>query len=436
MTTDQSANLAVHSAAMRGSSNKAPKAHQTRGEETPALVPELAPNTPPPFSQQQDYCANEAATRYPGTTLQTLLTDIRARAPEFEKQRFISQDVIDGFKLVGVYRALIPRRLGGLERSARQFCELIETISQADGSAGWVASFGMAPTYLAALPRATFETIYRDNLDTVFAGGIFPPQPAFYVDGGIKVNGRWSFSSGCMGATVMGVGISPRKGDSTGLPRMAVLPRAQVRIEQTWDVSGLAGTGSHDLVVEDVVVPEDWTFVRGGPSNLDEPIFRYPTLAFAAQVLAVVNLGIARAAIDELQRLAGGYRAVTGAPTLGDRPGTQMELAHAEARLAAARAWFYQAIDQAWDSLLAGAAVTPQQASALRLSASHAARVGADVARAMQMLSGMAGIYNSSPLSRCVRDANVVTQHAFLGDVTFQNAGAMFFGRTPLPGYL
>lgn len=368
--------------------------------------------------------------------LQGLLADIRARAAEFEQQRHISPDIIEGFKQFGVYRALVPKRLGGLEWHARQFCELIETIAQADGSAGWVASFGMAPVYLAALPTATFETIYRDNVDTVFAGGIFPPQPATYVDGGIEVSGRWSFSSGCMGATVVGVGISPRKGETTGLPRMAVMPREKATIVEAWDVSGLAGTGSHDLVVDKVVVPEEWTFVRGGASNLSEPMFRYPALAFAAQVLAVVNLGIARAAIEELRRLAGGHKAVTGAPSLGDRPATQASLAQHEAQLQSARTWFYAAIDDAWASLTRGDSLSPAQTSALRLSAAHAARTGAEVTRGMQMLSGMAGIYNSSPIARCVRDANAVTQHAFLGDIVYQNAGAMLFGRDPLPGYL
>lgn len=368
--------------------------------------------------------------------LQGLLADIRARAAEFEQQRHISPDIIEGFKQLGVYRALVPKRLGGLEWHARQFCELIETIAQADGSAGWVASFGMAPVYLAALPTATFETIYRNNVNTVFAGGIFPPQPATYVDGGIEVSGRWSFSSGCMGATVVGVGISPRKGETTGLPRMAVMPREKATIVEAWDVSGLAGTGSHDLVVDKVVVPEEWTFVRGGVSNLSEPMFRYPALSFAAQVLAVVNLGIARAAIEELRRLAGGHKAVTGAPSLGDRPATQASLAQHEAQLQSARAWFYAAIDDAWASLTRGDPLSPAQTSALRLSAAHAARTGAEVTRGMQMLSGMAGIYNSSPIARCVRDANAVTQHAFLGDIVYQNAGAMLFGRDPLPGYL
>ncbi|MGF0238673.1 acyl-CoA dehydrogenase family protein [Rhodococcus sp. IEGM1300] len=369
---------------------------------------------------------------------QALLADIRVRArhEEFDQQKFISQDVIEQFRTLGVYRALVPKRFGGDERSPAEFCQMVEDISIADGSAGWVASFGMSPVYLAALPLETIKKIYADSPDVVFAGGIFPPQPASFVEGGLEVNGRWKFSSGCMGASLIGVGISPKNGDMLGLPRLAVMPREKVRIEETWNVVGLVGTGSHDVVVEGVVVPEEWTFVRGGPSNLDEPFFRYPSLSFATQVLSVVGLGVARAALDELSGMASGRISVTGAPSLSDRPLAQVEMAKAEASLRAARSWFYQSIDDAWNSVLAGDAVTVEQTNMLRLSSTHATRVAADVARTAQMLSGMSGVYRTSPLSRFVNDTQVITQHAFMGDMTYQNAGAIFFGNKPLPGYL
>ena len=369
---------------------------------------------------------------------QKLLVEIRARArsEEFDQQKFISQDVIEQFRELGVYRALVPKRFGGDERSPAEFCQMVEDISIADGSAGWVASFGMSPVYLAALPLETIKKIYADSPDVVFAGGIFPPQPASFVEGGLEVNGRWKFSSGCMGASLIGVGISPKNGEMLGLPRLAVMPREKVRIEETWNVVGLVGTGSHDVVVEGVVVPEEWTFVRGGPSNLDEPFFRYPSLSFATQVLSVVGLGVARAALDELSGMASGRISVTGAPSLSDRPLAQVEMAKAEASLRAARSWFYQAIDDAWDSVLAGVAVSVEQTNMLRLSSTHATRVAADVARTAQMLSGMSGVYRTSPLSRFVNDTQVITQHAFMGDMTYQNAGAIFFGNKPLPGYL
>jgi alkylation response protein AidB-like acyl-CoA dehydrogenase len=134
--------------------------------------------------------------------------------------------------------------------------------------------------------------------------------------------------------------------------------------------------------------------------------------------------------------MASGRISVTGAPSLSDRPLAQVEMAKAEASLRAARSWFYQAIDDAWDSVLAGVAVSVEQTNMLRLSSTHATRVAADVARTAQMLSGMSGVYRTSPLSRFVNDTQVITQHAFMGDMTYQNAGAIFFGNKPLPGYL
>lgn len=368
--------------------------------------------------------------------LAPLLADIRARRKEFERQGFISQDIIERFRSLGVYRALVAKRFGGNESDPASFCRLIETISTADGSAGWVASFGIGAVYLSSLPVETLEKLYADGPDPIFAGGIFPPQPAPRVEGGLKVTGRWSWSSGCMGADVIGVGIMPQGGLGKELPRMAVMPRAKAQIVPNWDVSGLQGTGSHDLVVENVVVPEEWTFVRGGGSSLDTPLYRYPALSFATQVLAVVALGVARGAIDELVRMASGRASATGAPNIGDRIYVQLEIARCEADLRAARAFFYEAIDTVWSVLQTGGTPTAEEISLLRLSATHASRVGADVARRIQMLTGMTGVYESSPIAAQVRDAQMVTQHAFVGDITYQNAGAILFGKDPLPGYL
>ncbi len=368
--------------------------------------------------------------------LAPLLADIRARRKEFERQGYISQDIIERFRSLGVYRALVAKRFGGNEIDPASFCRLIETISTADGSAGWVASFGIGAVYLSSLPVATLEKLYANGPDPIFAGGIFPPQPAPRVEGGLKVTGRWSWSSGCMGADVIGVGIMPQGGLGKELPRMAVMPRAKAQIVPNWDVSGLQGTGSHDLVVDGVVVADEWTFVRGGGSSLDTPLYRYPALSFATQVLAVVALGLARGAIDELVHMATGRTSATGAPNIGDRVYVQLEIAKCEADLRGARAFFYEAIDTVWSVLQAGGTPSAEEISLLRLSSTHAARVGADVARRIQMLTGMTGVYESSPIAAQVRDAQMVTQHAFVGDITYQNAGAILFGKDPLPGYL
>jgi len=366
--------------------------------------------------------------------LQPLLSEVANRSQDFEHQRHISDDIISRFQQVGVYRALVPKLYGGDECSPAQFCELIEQIATADGSAGWVASFGMSPFYLGALPVDTLKELYRDGPDVVFAGGIFPTQKAHQADGGYRVSGRWSFASGSMGASVLGVGILP-DGEQP-LPRMAVLPRASVQIDPVWNTVGLAGTGSHDLLVDDVFVPQEWTFIRGGALNLEGPLYRYPVLSLATQVLSVVALGVARAALNEIYAIAHRQQSVTGAPRLADRPQAQMQIARCEADLRSARAWFYDAIDDVWQRLLSGDDASCEQINALRLSSTHVTRVAADVARQALALNGMGGVTMTSPLQRYVRDTMVITQHAFMGDLSYLNAGTVFFGGKPQPGYL
>src|SRR3954468_7222618 len=113
-----------------------------------------------------------------------VLTEIRARRDEFEAKRHVPRDMIDQLKQLGVYRAHAPRCFGGDGSSPSEFLKLIEKISEADGSTGWVASFGSAALYLAALPRETLAKLYENGPDVAFAGGLFPVQPAEKVKGG------------------------------------------------------------------------------------------------------------------------------------------------------------------------------------------------------------------------------------------------------------
>ena len=381
----------------------------------------------------RDDMSNETET----LTLDDVIAEIGARRDEFDRISHVPRDVIAKLKRVGIYRAATPKRFGGDARAPGEFLAMIERIAVADGSAAWVASFGSANLYLAALPLATQAAIYADGPDQVFAGGLFPVQNAQAVEGGYRVNGTWKFASGCKGADWLGVGIGTGKpGEAPGKPRTAVFRPEQVEIVENWNVVGMQGTGSHDLRVTDQFVAEDWTFVRGGASTVDEPLYRYPTIAYAAQVLAVVNLGLARAALDVANQMAGGRKTTTGAPQLADRAYYRIELAKAEAQLRSARAFFHESTDSVWQSILAGDEVTPEQVSLLRLSATQIAREGADVVNRAYRLGGTMAIYRTHPLQRLMRDAMVVTQHAFLGEGNYDGAGAVFVGVPPIPSYL
>ena len=363
------------------------------------------------------------------------LDDLRQRRDEFHDQRHIAQDVIVAWQGFGLYRAFVPERLGGSGLSAVNFLRLIERISEADGSAGWVASFGFATKYLSSLPVKTLEEVYADTPDIVFAGAVFPPQPAEQVEGGVRVTGRWKFGSGCLGASLIGVGVSLKEGDQSGLPLMAVMPAEKVKIEETWDTIGMTATGSHDLVVEDVFVPSEYLLVRGAAPSIDDVGYRYPSLAMAAQVLAITGAGAARAAINHIVGIAHKSKSITGAPTLGDRANVQIHLAECEAKLEAARSWFYDRTAEAWEKVAQSESVDRELNMQLRLSSSHLARTGAEVARACFEMAGTMGIFNSNPLSRYLTDAMVTAQHAFLGEGTFMNAGKVMVGHDHMPGF-
>ena len=366
--------------------------------------------------------------------LKELLEDIRQRADDFESQCHIDQDIIERFKDIGVYRAFVPKRFGGDERAPSDFLSLIEKISMADGSAGWVASFGMNPFYLGGLPLETIDKVWADTPDVVFAGAIFPMGPAQELDDDYIVSGRWKFASGCKGASLIGFGIKPET--EGALPRMAVVPADQVKIDETWDMIGMRATGSHDVVADNITVPKEWTFVRGGSLSLTEPLFKYPSLSLATQVLAVTTLGLARESLNIITNEAGGRKSVTGAPNLGEREYVQIAVGKAEAKVHACKAFFYQAIDDVWATITSGNEPSDAQINLLRLSSSHLTHECVEVVRTVYKLMGMTSAQNSHRMTRIYRDSSLVAQHAFMGEITFRNAGAMAFDHAPYPGYL
>ena len=370
-----------------------------------------------------------------GATLDGVISELASRRQEFRDQGFVSPDFIARLKTAGIYRAATPRQFGGGPLPPADFLDRIERISRIDGSTGWVASFGSALVYLAALPLETQRELYADGPDVCFAGGLFPVQAAEPTQHGFLVNGRWKFASGCMGADILGVGI-PGDDSTAGKPRTALLRPGQVTIVPEWDVVGMKGTGSFDLIVDRVEVPREWTFIRGGQSTVDEPLYRYPAIAYAAQVLAVVGAGVARAALDFATEVGSGRSGVTGAPKLADRAYYRTGLAGAEAALRSARAYFYEATQETWHTVLAGDPVSSRQNAHLRLASAHLAKTSAEVVHQIIQISGTGAINSGHPLQWLLGDALVPQQHAFLGPALYEASGAVLLDQPPtIPGF-
>ena len=361
-------------------------------------------------------------------TIEDVLAELTERREEFRKQRYVSKDFVAQLKTLGLYRSSTPERFGGEPMPPATFLELVERISTVDGSTGWVASFGSQLIYLGSLPLESQGELYADGPDVVFAGALFPVQQAAPTERGFLVNGRWKFASGCMAADIVCVGI---QGDDTtsGKPRGALVRPERLEIVRDWDVIGMQGTGSFDLVAKDVEVDRKWTFIRGGEPVIDEPLYRYPAITYAAQALSVVSAGVARAALNFAEDVGSGRASITGAPKLADRAYYRAGIAEAEATLRSARAYFYEAAEEAWQTLVDGGNVSDEQNAHLRLSAAHLARTSAQVVHQVVSLSGTAAIYQDHPLPALLGDALVPQEHAFLSPAIYDAAGAVLMGQ-------
>lgn len=378
--------------------------------------------------------AEDAASRE--LAMNELIRVVEQRRDEINRLTYVPRDIVGLMKRAGIFRASTPSRFGGDALPTHKFLRLVERIAQADGSAGWVAAFGSSGTYLSALPLATQAAIYASGPDQVFAGGLYPLALARPAEGGWLVSGRWRFASGCMGADWIGVGLrlppapgeAPRPGPP--VPVMAVAPASEVEIIMNWDVVGMQGTGSHDTQVVDKFYPHEWTCERGTHTLIDEPLFQYPALPFQAQVHAVVNVGLARAALDLLLEAAGAAKIMPGAPSLGDRAYFRTELARAHAKWSALRAYFYEVAERAWEVVERGDPVNEKLDAELRLSAMYAAHTSAEIVQAAYRISGMAAIEKTHRMQHIVRDTMVVTQHAAVNEGHYDTIGGVLLGRS------
>lgn len=363
-----------------------------------------------------------------------VLAELAERRAEFHAQGYIPRDFIEKFIPLGIYRHATPLRFGGEVIPPHEFLKLIERIGQVDGSTAWVVGFASSNTYLGALPVATQAEVYKDGPDIVTAGGLYPMQKAERTASGFRVSGRWKFASGCMAADYISVGLLDESAD--GKPRAALLPANKVSIVQEWDVSGMRASGSFDTVLDDVEIPLEWTFVRGGTPLIDEPLFRYPLIGYQAQVHAAIGLGVAQGALDYAQQ-SGSYRGITGARPVGERAYYRTEFAKAFVALQSARAYFLNVAEETWETVCAGDEVSPDQKARIRLSAVNIADTSSQIVHDIAKVSGAKIIDNSHPFNLIRLDAQVPQLHASLSQHMYDDAGAVLLGLEPTtPGFL
>jgi alkylation response protein AidB-like acyl-CoA dehydrogenase len=369
---------------------------------------------------------------------------LRARADEIEQARRLPADLAQQFAQAGFFRMVVPRDIGGLELPPETLMGTIEAVARADASSGWCVMIGATSGLSAAYLEPTVaREIYGDPL--VISGGSNTPTGRATLEGdGYRLSGRWPWVSG--GANchwLKGISVVFEDGKPRLLPngapdaRMMVFPASQATLIDTWQVSGMNGSGSGDMEVTNISVPQAFTYslVTGKP-HATGALYQFPAFGLLAMGIGAVALGNARAAIDDLVELAGAKKPQGSRRTLAERSAAQSELAQAEAILRSARAFYYEAIGDAWRKAQQGDAIGIEDRALLRLAATHATRSSADVVRRMFELGGGSVVYASHPLQRRFRDAYTATQHMMIAPPSWELAGRVLMGLPTDPSML
>ena len=348
----------------------------------------------------------------------------RGMADHIDSARRLPPELVEALRDSGLLRAGAPVEVGALELPAAIALRCAEEVARGDASAGWCVSIGITSTLLVAyLPPQSRDELFGDGRG--LAAGVWAPQgKASRVPGGVVVSGRWAFCSGITHSDVLFAGcVLDEK------PAVVALPTEQLQILDTWHTLGLRGTGSHDTVAEEVFVPAERVLsIFDGPV-IDRALYRFPPFGFFAACITAAAMGNARAAIDNFVDLARTKKGVAARRTLAERSTIQVAVATAESALEAARAGYYQAIEDAWQAAEDGPSVPLAARTRLRLAATHGARVSADVVRSMYDLAGGSAIYDGAPLQRRLRDAFTATAHFQVNEASRELPGRILLGQ-------
>jgi len=222
-----------------------------------------------------------------------------------------------------------------------------------------------------------------------------------------RLSGRWPFTSNCEQAAWIGLGAS-FPGEAA--PRLVFVPRSEVTIHPTWDVAGLRATASNDVSVTNLVIHEHHTCSFAQRPWPEGPLWRLPLFVVLSPALAAVSLGVARGALDEVNRQALRRRAQMRGSLLDDPVGIA-DLAQADAHLRGARAGLLATTDECWAQAEAGQPIDRALQARAFLAAQHSSDVAVEVCATAHRLGGGAAAFRTSPLLRALRDVETARQH-------------------------
>lgn len=365
---------------------------------------------------------------------------IAAAAPRIEAEQRLPDELLAALHGARLFRALLPRALGGDEASPLQFVRMMEILAAADASTAWCIGQASGCSAAAAYtPIEAARAVWGPANAALAWGAILPGQTARAVPGGYLVNGAWPFASGGRHATWFGGHCKMQEedggwrlgADGQPLDRTMLFPASAVALNGQWNVMGLRGTGSDTYTVTDLFVPEAFS-VRRDRDEERQPhgqgaLYRFTTTHFYAAGFAGVALGIARGMLDAFVALASEKTPSATTRRLADSPILQSGLAQAEGQWRAARAGLHAALAEAEGR----ATLSIEDRVSIRLAATfaiHQAKAVADFAYAE---AGASAIFEDGPFARRFRDIHAVTQQVQARKNHFETVGQHLMGLAP-----
>jgi alkylation response protein AidB-like acyl-CoA dehydrogenase len=362
-----------------------------------------------------------------------MLPLLRERAAECDRQRRLPDDLHRAFAAAGFYKIMQPRRYGGYEHRFGTQAELGCELGRASGSASWVASITSCHPWIAGmLPQEAQDEIWGKSADTLVASSFLAIGPKTErVSGGYRLSGRWKFSSGvdlCQWAVLL-VPMPPKA-------YFVLVDLAECRVEDTWHSVGLAGSGSNDIVLESVFVPEhrllDVEATKGGPTPgstvNDHYLFRLPLSALLTYSIIGNALGIARGIAETVIDELAVRRNVAGAPVAANQS-IQLRVAEATAEIDAAFALVFKDRDEIVQRATAGESFAIADRARYRRDLSFAGQLCVRAVERLFPILGGRGLMTDHPVQRGWRDLRAVTHHiAMTWDVQGASFGAVALG--------
>jgi alkylation response protein AidB-like acyl-CoA dehydrogenase len=373
---------------------------------------------------------------------------LERNAAQGEQDRRVVQESITALSEAGVFTIAQPARYGGYETSMRTMLDVSAAVGEADGGTAWVVTLCNVCAWMVGLyPRRAQDDVWADNPAAKVSGVLAPTADTVKTAGGYRVTGRWYYNSGSWHAdwAVLGIPVTDDDGEVVD-QGLALIPRTDLDLEETWFVAGMRSSGSNCLVANDVFVPEHRVLSvppaiegRYGTEHTEEPLYRSAFVPILALVLAGPQLGMGRRVLQTVQEKAA-RKAIsyTSYAAQSDSVAFQLQLAEAALMIDSAHLHAYRAADDI-DQAAAVRGTYPDPLTRARVRADTGWAIE-NITRAIDKLMfahGAAGFAEVSPLQRLWRDSAVAARHAVvLPAVSYEVYGKALLGRddqiTPL----